>query len=291
MAFEAMFIRGAVVAKRGSFEVLPNAFVRVELVGVRRQVLRYEPRVCPEPVFDKPAAVSADVIPENDDPVRNVAQQGRQEAQHLLALDTAAYQMQVQPSTTSDVGNGRELGPTERTTDDRRLAAPAPAFTVLCSSRSPSAKESSSHFGSISQLNVTPHVSGIVALRHAEIDAPRTALGTVPGTVRRAVLIGVSGWTFPAILRAVCTAIAGLCWKVTCGWTLAATADTISQPIRIAARRMNRNANCRETCGRTCRWTCSATSMASCRSKQKEGTPLRILLCPGSVSVSICVPL
>lgn len=171
MAFEAMFIRGAVVAKRGSFEVLPNAFVRVELVGVRRQVLRYEPRVCPEPVFDKPAAVSADVIPENDDPVRNVAQQGRQEAQHLLALDTAAYQMQVQPSTTSDAGNGRELGPTERMTDDRRLAAPAPApapaFTVLCSSRSPSAKKSSSHFGSISQVNVTPHVSGIVSLRRA----------------------------------------------------------------------------------------------------------------------------
>ena len=125
-AFEVMLVRGAVVAKRGSFEMLPNAFVRVELVGVRRQVLRHQPRVCSEPVFDKPAAVSADVIPENDDPARNVAQQGRQEAQHLLALDAAAYQMQVQPSTTSDAGNGRELGPTEWMTDDRRLAAPRP---------------------------------------------------------------------------------------------------------------------------------------------------------------------
>jgi len=127
MAFEVMLVRGAVVAKRGSFEMLPNAFVRVELVGVRRQVLRHQPRVCSEPVFDKPAAVSADVVPENDDPARNVAQQGLQEAQHLVALDAAAHQMQVQPSTTSDAGNSRELGPTEWMTDDRRLAAPRPS--------------------------------------------------------------------------------------------------------------------------------------------------------------------
>ena len=49
--------------------------------------------------------------------------------------------------------------------------------------------------------------------RQAQIDALRVTLGTVPGTVRRAVLEGVSGPVFGAILQPVRTANPTATWR------------------------------------------------------------------------------
>ena len=122
----------------------------------------------------------------------------------------------------------------------------------------------SRHCGVFLHLFVPWHVSGIAFRREAEIDTPRTGGGTVPGTVpgvtSRKTLAEVGGWVFPAILRPICTATAGPFRKVTCGRTLAMTAEPTFQPICIAIHGQTRGAICRGTCRRTC----AATSTASC---------------------------
>ena len=137
------------------------------------------------------------------------------------------------------------------------------------------AQESSSHFGAFAYLFVASHVGETVCGKQAGIDAPRTRGGTVPGTVPGVTLretpMGVGGWVFSAILRPVCTAIAGPFWKVTCCRTLAATANPASQTNRVAVRRLICGANCRGTCRRTSKATSTVTSTASCGSRLKSG--------------------
>jgi hypothetical protein len=107
-----------------------------------------------------------------------------------------------------------------------------------------------------------------MALRKpAEIDAPRTTVGTVPGTVPGVIctetLAGVSGGVFPAILRPVCTVIAGPFWKVTCGQVLAAVGNPTLRPNHIAIRRPTLGATCIGTSGRIS----TATSTVLCGSR------------------------
>jgi len=116
--FEVALILGAVVAEWGTFEMLPDAFVRVEFIGIRRQRFCHQPRVFSEPVLNEPAAVDADVVPEDNDLARNVAQQRPQETHPLPTLDGPTDQVQVQPPTTGNTRDGRQLWPTKRVTDD-----------------------------------------------------------------------------------------------------------------------------------------------------------------------------
>ena len=113
------------------------------------------------------------------------------------------------------------------------------------------AQESSCPFAVFAYLYVAPHVNGIALRRTAEIDAPRTGVGTVPRTVPGAIQIAswngspaAFSWPIagPSSSEAA-TAIVGLnpegtakpvcevVWKPTCAATRSATSAAIPKPV------------------------------------------------------------
>jgi hypothetical protein len=108
-----------------------------------------------------------------------------------------------------------------------------------------------------------PDVSRTIYLEQAGNDAPRTALGTVPGTVPGVTRVGVCGWTSLAISERVPAARGGRIQRRTRGRMPAVIGDGILQPTRVGVRTANLGANCRGIFGRSRERTCVAALTAS----------------------------
>jgi len=95
------------------FEVIPNAFVGIQLRGVGREGLQMQPGRVAEQVLHGLAAVNAAIVQQHDEVAGDLAQQGAEEGRDLLALDIVLVQLAVQrtpeaPGADGDARDGRD---------------------------------------------------------------------------------------------------------------------------------------------------------------------------------------
>jgi hypothetical protein len=107
-------------------EVIPHAFVGVQLRGVRWEGLQVQPGGAAEQVLHGLAAVDAAVVQQHDEVAGDLAQQGAEEGCDLVALDIVLIQLAVQravaaPRADGDAGDGRDAVVRVPVPHDRRL--------------------------------------------------------------------------------------------------------------------------------------------------------------------------
>ncbi len=98
-------------------------------------------------------------------------------------------------------------------------------------------QESSCPFSAFVYLIVASHFSETVRRKQAGNDAPRTGVGTVPGTVPGVTLIGVCRWTSLAVLRPISTVRGRVTQRRTCGQMATVTDYPTCRSNRVAALR------------------------------------------------------
>ena len=113
------------------FEVIPHAFVGIQLRGVGREGLQMQPGRVAEQVLHGLAAVNATIVQQHDEVAGDLAQQGAEEGRDLLALDIVLVQLAVQrtseaPGTDGDARDGRDAVVRIPMPHDRRLPHRAP---------------------------------------------------------------------------------------------------------------------------------------------------------------------
>ena len=116
-------------------------------------------------------------------------------------------------------------------------------------------------------------------MRGAEKDAPRTTLGTVPGTVLGVSLVRVCRWTSLAIPRLVSAARRNATFRSNrggtsrtfVGWSRTGTCHLILKAIVSMVVRATREMVRRAVCRATSAASCGASLTASCESLAKHG--------------------
>jgi hypothetical protein len=91
----------------------------------------------------------------------------------------------------------------------------------------------------------------------AQVTLLGIALGTVPGTVREVVLGGISKGVFPAIPRAISSAILAAIWTFNSTVILNATGELVCGQTVLAIR----TSRCGATFGMSCDAVCTVVSM------------------------------
>ena len=74
-------------------EVIPHAFVGVQLRGVRREGLQVQPGRAAEQLLYGLAAMNAAIVQQHDEVAGDLTQQGAEEGRDLLALDIVLVQL------------------------------------------------------------------------------------------------------------------------------------------------------------------------------------------------------
>ena len=113
------------------FEVMPHAFVGIQLRGVRRERFQVEAGRAAEQLLYGLAAVNPAIVQQHDEMAGDLAQQGAKEGRDLLALDIVLVQLAVQrtseaPGADGDARDGRDAVVRIPVPHDRRLAHWAP---------------------------------------------------------------------------------------------------------------------------------------------------------------------
>jgi hypothetical protein len=121
---------GAAVGQPG-FEVIPHAFVGVQLRGVRRERFQVEAGRAAEQLLHGVPAVDPAVVQQHDEVAGDLAQQVTEKRRDLLALDIVLIQLAVQRTPEAlgadgDARDGRDAVVRVPMADDRRLAHRAP---------------------------------------------------------------------------------------------------------------------------------------------------------------------
>ncbi len=112
-------------------EVIPHAFVGIQLRGVRREGFQMESRCAAEQVLHGFPAMNATIVQQHDEGAGDLAQQGAEEGRDLLALDIVLIQLAVQrtpeaPGTDGDTRDGRDAVVRVPVPHNRRLPHRAP---------------------------------------------------------------------------------------------------------------------------------------------------------------------
>lgn len=107
-------------------EVIPHAFVGVQLRGVRREGLQMQPGRAAEQLLHGLAAVNAAIVQQHDEVAGDLAQQVAEEGRDLLALDIVLVQLAVQRTPEAlgadgDARDGRDAVVRVPVAHDRRL--------------------------------------------------------------------------------------------------------------------------------------------------------------------------
>ena len=107
-------------------EVIPHAFVGIQLRGVGREGLQVQPGRAAEQLLYGLAAVNAAIVQQHDEGAGDLAQQGAKEGRDLLALDIVLVQLAVQrtpeaPGADGDARDGRDAIVCRPVPHDRRL--------------------------------------------------------------------------------------------------------------------------------------------------------------------------
>ena len=107
-------------------EVIPDAFVGVELRGVGREGLQVQPGRAAEQLLYGLAAVNATIVQQYDERAGDLTQQMAEEGRDLLALDIVLVQLAVQRTpdafgADSDARDGRDAVVRVPVPHDRRL--------------------------------------------------------------------------------------------------------------------------------------------------------------------------
>jgi len=107
-------------------EVIPHAFVGVQLRGVRWEGLQVQPGRAAEQLLHGLAAVNPAIVQQHDEVAGDLTQQGAEEGCDLVALDIVLIQLAVQravaaPRADGDAGDGRDAVVRVPVPHDRRL--------------------------------------------------------------------------------------------------------------------------------------------------------------------------
>jgi hypothetical protein len=113
------------------FEVIPHAFVGVQLRGVRGEGLQVQPGGAGEQVLHGLAAVNPAMVQQHDEMAGDLVQQGAEEGRDFVALDIVLIELAVQrtpeaPRADGDAGDGREAVVRLPVAQDRGLAHRTP---------------------------------------------------------------------------------------------------------------------------------------------------------------------
>jgi hypothetical protein len=108
---EVMKVEATQVPQLDPFELLPNALVRIQLRGIRGQALQMEPlgRSVGQELFDEMAAVNGGAIPDNDHTTGDLPQHMLQEGYHVLRIEGALLDVEIEFSLRGDGADGREM--------------------------------------------------------------------------------------------------------------------------------------------------------------------------------------
>lgn len=117
--------------RESRFGEIPDAFVGVELGGVRRKVLEAETWHLAAERADGITAVNLPIVPDDDHWSAQVAQQVSQEGTDLLMLDVLGMEAPIEPQPLAPrahrhAGDDRDLVAAIAMPDDRRLATRGP---------------------------------------------------------------------------------------------------------------------------------------------------------------------
>lgn|GEM_PF-1159926 len=104
-------IEAAQIAQFDPFELLPEAFIRVQLRGIGRQTFQVEAlrRAVGQERFDGVAAVDRRAIPDQHHPARHLAQQVFEKRDHVGRVDGAILAMKVELAPGRDGADGGEM--------------------------------------------------------------------------------------------------------------------------------------------------------------------------------------
>lgn len=114
----------AAVPKLDPLEVVPDAFIRVEVRCVGRQLNEVEPRGCSrcQKVADGVPTVNRRSVPDDEQLARNLAQQLVEEGDHVCPADGVILDVGEEPALRRDRADNGEVIVGERRTQHRRLS-------------------------------------------------------------------------------------------------------------------------------------------------------------------------
>ncbi len=114
-------------------EMIPHAFVGVQLRGVRGEGLQVQPRSVAEEVLHGVAVMDPAIVQQHDEVAGDLAQQVTEEGRHFVALDILFVQLAVEGAVTAlwadgDPRDGRDAVVRVPVPHDRGLAHRAPCL-------------------------------------------------------------------------------------------------------------------------------------------------------------------
>ena len=118
-------IGAAHISQLHSLQVVPDAFIRVQVWRIAGQSLQMDPfsTTIGQEVLDRLASVNGRAIPDHQQLAGDVTQQVLQKANHIRATESPLLYHQQQGAVHGDIADGRYVVSGERHSQDRGLTA------------------------------------------------------------------------------------------------------------------------------------------------------------------------
>jgi hypothetical protein len=92
---------------RMAFPVVPDLFGRIELWGIRRELLQMEPRVSLADRLDGRPSMNGTAVPEEDDMAAQMPQEHAAEVRHIHGLEVVRLEADIQTHVLALWGHGK----------------------------------------------------------------------------------------------------------------------------------------------------------------------------------------
>ena len=121
-------VQRCVIGELDMLQVTPHPFVRIQLRRVGRQILDRQPTaVVMHEALDRDRFVRVHVVPDEDDPSPDMAQQMTEKHEYLLGSDAPGPDQDVELPCRAHTGDRRELRPSIAVRQDRCLSSGSPS--------------------------------------------------------------------------------------------------------------------------------------------------------------------